>query len=180
MTINLLPPELKQEKKTKKITGMIVLFLTGVLLILLIVIGGIVTSSLFTKRDTAKIEEKIADQNRLLLRYKETEDNTKSVNDKLAKIDSATGTRILWSNILVELSKNTPSNVQIKTLTLNQEGNKINMSGYAETRSDIAKFKEKLESSKYFQNVTFSSSVRNEEQANFSYNISCELKGAQQ
>lgn len=177
MTINLLPPELKLEKRIRKISGMAVLFLTGILLIILIIISGVLTSIYFFNKDMVKINEKVADQNRLLLRYKDAESNTKTVNDKISKIESTSKARVLWSNILVELSQDTPSKVQIKSLTLDQAENKVTMSGFAETRSDIAKFKEKLESSKYFQNVTFSSSVHNEEQANFSFNIGSELKG---
>lgn len=157
---------------------MATLFLTAIFFIILIVTGGIVTASLYAQKDIGKVNDKIADQNKLLLRYKEPEDKIKNINSKLSQIESAKASKIIWSDILVELSKDTPSQVQIKTLSLNQTNNKVDLTGYAETRSDIAQFKEKLESSKYFKNVTFSSSIHNEQQANFSYNISCELKEA--
>lgn len=176
MVINLLPPKIKQEKKTKKMVNMIVLFLTVVFLILVILVGGVLAANFYTKNDLKKTEAKIADQNSLILRYKDIEDNINNINLKLAKISAASTQKILWSNVLIEISNDTPSMVQIKSVTLNQTGNKIDLSGYAETRSDIAKFKEKLENSKFFKNVTFSSSVHDQEQANFSFNISCELK----
>lgn len=176
MAINLLPPKIKQEKKIKKIISLVSLFLIGIFIILLITIGGIFAADAYSKNDIGKIDQKIADQNSLLLRYKDTENTIKNINAKLQSIAAADPERTLWSNVLIEISNDTPTMIQIRTLTLNKTGNKIDISGYAETRSDIAKFKEKLENSKYFQNATFTSSVHNEEQGNFSYNISCELK----
>jgi len=175
MVINLLPPKFKQEKKIKKSVKTISIFLTTILIILLILTGGILAADYFSKKDLDKVADKIAEQDKLLLRYKDTENNIKTVNSKLSKVESANRSRILWSNLLIELSKLTPAQVQIKTLTLDQRTKKVTLTGYAETRSDIARFKEKMSSSKYFKNVTFSSSVHNEQQGNFSFNISSEI-----
>jgi Tfp pilus assembly protein PilN len=175
MVINLIPPKIKQGKKIKKIGQTISIFLTTTFIILLILTGSIFAADFSTKQDVSKINEKIADQEKLLFRYKDVDDGIKAVNSKLGKIESANSNRILWSSLIIELSKLTPSQIQIKTLTIDQQTNKISLTGYAETRSDIARFKEKMSSSKFFKNVTFSSSVHDATQANFSFNISSEI-----
>ncbi|MFA4995948.1 MAG: PilN domain-containing protein [Patescibacteria group bacterium] len=175
MAINLLPPKFKQEKKVKKIAKVISIFLATVFIILLIVTTSLWVANYETKKDIDKFSSKISEQNNVLLRYKETDEGIKAVNSKLSKIESVGSNRILWSNIITELSKLTPSQVQIKTMTLDQQNKKIGLTGYAETRNDIARFKEKMSSSKYFKNVTFSSSTRDEEQSNFSFSISSEI-----
>ncbi len=175
MVINLLPPKFKQEKKIRKSVKTVSIFLLTIFIILLILTGGILAASYFTKEDLKKIDARIAEQEKILFRYKETEDEIKTVNTKLSKIESVNNNRVFWSILLIELSKLTPSQVQIKTLTMDQKNKKTTLTGFAETRNDIARFKEKMSSSKYFKNVTFSSSVHNEEQRNFSFNISAEI-----
>ncbi|MCL5410682.1 MAG: PilN domain-containing protein [Patescibacteria group bacterium] len=175
MAINLLPPKFKQEKKIKKTAQTISIFLTTVFIIILILTGSILAADYSTKKDLDKVNAKIEEENKILLRYKATEDSIKAVNSKLGKIESVNTNRILWSNLIVELSKLTPSQIQIKTMVLDKENNKVSLTGFAETRSDIARFKEKMSSSKYFKNVTFSSSVHNEQQGNFSFSISSEI-----
>lgn len=175
MAINLLPPKFKQEKKVKKIAKVVSIFLTTVFIILLIVTISLWIANHETKENIVKFDNKIAEQKNILLRYKETEENINAINLKLGKIETVDSNRILWSNLITELSKLTPSQVQIKTLTLDQQNKKVGLTGYAETRNDIARFKEKMSGSKYFKNVTFSSSTRDEEQSNFSFSISSEI-----
>lgn len=175
MVINLLPPKFKQERKIRKLVKTVSVFLLTIFIILLILTGGILAANYFAKEDLKKIDAKIAEQEKILFRYKETEDEIKTVNTKLGKIESANNNRVFWSILLIELSKLTPSQVQIKTLAMDQKNKKATLTGFAETRNDIARFKEKMSSSKYYKNVTFSSSVHNEEQGNFSFNISAEI-----
>jgi len=175
MVINLLPPKFKQEKKVKKITKMISIFLTTVFIILLIVTASLWFANYETKKDIGTLNNKIAEQNNILLHYKKVDESIKAVNLKLSKIESVDSSRMIWSNIIIELSRSTPSQVQMKTLTLDQQNKKITLTGYAETRNDIARFKEKMSGSKYFNNVTFSSSTRNEEENNYSFSISSKI-----
>lgn len=175
MAINLLPPKFKKEKELARTTKTISAFLFAILLIVLILTGGILAALVSTKSDLNKTVEKIADLNTTLAKYKEIDDNIQNVNSKINKINGSNSKKIIWSNLITELAKCTPEKVEIKTLTLNQTNNKIDMTGYAETRSDIAKFKEKMSSSKYFKNVTFTTSTRDETKQNYSFSLSSEL-----
>lgn len=175
MTVNLLPPKIKQDKAKEhlaRITGT-VMFL--ILAIIIVSTGGIYSANFFAQKDLKSMKNKVSEQNQLLLRYKKTEDGINTINQKLKKIDSVNSQKIFWSDLLNELAKSTPIQIQIKTLSMSQDNKKLNLTGFAETRNDIAKFKEKLEKSQYFTNVTFTSSVHNETQSNYSFNISCDI-----
>lgn len=176
MAINLLPPKFKREKRIQKTAKIIFVFLTVICFVILILTGGLFAADYFTQKDIQKSKSKIAEQKRIFKRYEEIENNVNDFNSKLTKIQSIESQKISWSSILLNLSSSTPTNVQIKTFSAADNNKRITITGYAETRNDIAVFKEKLEKSEYFKNVTFSSSVHNEENKNFSFNISCELE----
>ena len=176
MAINLIPPQLKKEKRLGKNLNLVFIGLSVVFLMLIITTGTIYSADFLVKKDLKDIENKVNEQIFTLSKYKDIEENVEIVNSKLEKIDSKYNDRILWSNILTELTNTTPENLQIKTLSVSSDNGNIALTGYAETRRDIAKLKEKMESSKYFKNVTFTTSVHKSDTNNFSYNLSSELE----
>lgn len=128
----------------------------------------------YYRNDLVSIQNQIKDQQIVLSKFSDLKSEVKIVNSKLDIIDNIDSTRVLWSNIVSEIGRCTPTEVQIKTLT-SSEG-KLTIAGSAATRRDIAKFKEKLESSKNFQNVIFTSSSLIEDSNDYGFNLNCELE----
>lgn len=176
MTINLLPNELKQGKVLGKRIGHFNLYLIlAIFLVLLLWLMADFYNAYLIEKMTAFDSESESIQGELR-RYAEVENKIKNINTKLDKIDKADQTRVLWSNVLTELAKSAPALVSISSLSLESAKNSISLNGEAETRREIAKFKEKLESSSYFENVVFSTSTQNESRNNFSFSLSAVLE----
>ena len=174
MAINLIPPKLKKEKEFRKTTGIFFVFLNMILIVLIIVTTTCLMANYFYKKDLKNIKNQINEQNLTLSKYGDLKKEVKTVNTKLDIINNIDATRVLWSNIIAELGRCTPVEVQIKTLS--SKDNKISLTGTAATRRDIAKFKEKLESSKNFKNVIFTSSSLNEQSNDYGFDLNCEIE----
>lgn len=174
MTVNLIPPQLKKEKETRKTSGVVFAFLNIILVVLLIVTATCIAANFYYKKDIAKIRTQIDEQKVVLSKFSDLKAEVATVNSKLDIISSIDSSRVLWSNIISEIGRCTPTEVQIKTLTSSDQ--KITLSGFAATRRDIAKFKEKLESSKNFKNVIFTSSSLNQETGDYGFDLNAELE----
>lgn len=178
MTVNLIPPKFKKEKELRKTVSFVFSFLILIFLILVVLACIIYTADLKSKSDLAKVQSRINDQEASLIKLADIEKKVETINSKFTKIEGADKKRVVWSNAIEDIASRTPTQMQIKSLTLNSDTNKISVTGAAATRSDIANFKDKMEQSKYFKNVTFFSSTENSEGQDFSFDLSCELKAS--
>lgn len=176
MTINLLPPSIKQEKEYRKILNYIFYFLSCTLIILIFFVAIIYIADMSILVDIDKNKKETTSQDETLKGLAETSDKVDIINSKLDKISQIDSSKVIWSNVIKDLANDTPKNVQITTLSLEKDTNKVQMTGSAATRRDIASFKEKLEASKYFKNVTFSTSSHSVESDTFSFNLFSELE----
>lgn len=178
MTINLLPPKLKKEREGKRLLRILNIFFSFSFLILFIFTVIIYTANISAIGQISKDKIDIANQNATLKTLSTTEQKVVTINSKLDRIGQIDGSRAIWSNVIKDLANDTPTKVQIKALALNKETNKIDLSGSASTRRDIAAFKDKLEESKYFKNVTFYTSSHTVESDSYSFNLSAELENS--
>jgi Tfp pilus assembly protein PilN len=176
MSINLLPPQLKREQKIE--FRMKQFFARGIkILVLIFILAALIYGGNRSIQAKAQdMVDKINQVNDQITAHSGTEQKINLINSKLQKINTADSNRVLWNAILNELAKSTPKQVVIKGLSLDQSSKTITLTGEAETRQDIAAFKEKLEVSSYFKNVFFSSSSINENNKNFTFSISAEIE----
>lgn len=151
-------------------------FLSVIIIVLLIVTGTLFAANYFYQNDLKQLDKRIGEQETILKNYSDLEKNVSSVNAKLKIIDQIDAKRTIWSNIITEMAGSTPVAVQINTFASTADTLKITITGIAETRRDIAKFKDKLESSKNFKNVIFTTSTFDTGSNSFNFNITCELE----
>ena len=176
MSINLIPPKLKKERKERKTTALFFTFLTFYLILFCILSAVIYLADTYIKKSLSNMDVQIAEETLKANNYKDVEANIKLVNGKLDSIKKEETSKIYWSKILDELARSTPENAQIKILSSSTENKSLNITGDAASRRDIAKLKDKMEDSKYFKNVNFSTSSYNETDKNFTFNLTCELE----
>lgn len=176
MTINLIPPKLKQEKDNRKIVNFVFSTLFILFIFFSIISVALYFASIYSDKDIKNIEAKIDETDRSLNKMSGIKKQVEEVNAKLIKVDNLNQNRIVWSNIATDLAKSTPTELEVKTLSANSTSKKISLTGIASSRREIARFKEKLESSKYFQNVIFTSSSYNSDADDYSFSITCELE----
>jgi len=176
MTVNLIPPELKKNKRTKATLIQAYLVTISMIVILAIFSVALYVSNQFFTGDIDKTEAKIIEAEKVADKYKALETKIRQSNIKIDLLNKIDGDRILWSEVINELAVKTPPNVMIRSLTLDKDSNKINLSGIAEIRKSIAEMKEEMENSTIFQNVTFSSSSYNDQGSDFSFTLNAELE----
>lgn len=174
--INLIPPQLK---RTYLIRKRINYFSSTVFscLILSVLVFFLATYLNYNfKLKLEKTQGRVETAKKESARFSDLEEKINQTNAKLIKIDSVDKTRVLWSVVLTELANCTPQDVRLQNLSLDQNSAKIALTGEAETRREIAKYKEKLESSQYFKNIVFISSALNEQKNNYSFSMTAELE----
>lgn len=81
------------------------------------------------------------------------EEKIENVNQQLAKINLKQNELVVWTPILEELAKITPSGVYLLNFSYRLSVNKINLSGWAENRDKLIRFKDLLEESSLFINL---------------------------
>lgn len=176
MSINLLPPQLKKEKKLKLIFNQTFFSIFSILIMYLVAIAAFYTYDSYLKSRQKAIESKNSALNQELPSLHDTENVIKDINSRLSKIDDIFSQNDKTSELLSSIGQNTPANVQIKSLSINKSAKTVSLSGTAESRKDIALMKEKLETTSYFQNVIFSTSSYNQSTNDYTFSLSFELK----
>jgi len=175
MSINLLPPQIKREKRLRSTFKEAYFGFIAMFVLLVVLVLAFYAYDLIIVNQSRSFENSIADLNSSMPQYKETENRIIEINAKLSRIDAIAADRILWSAVLDEISRATPKNVQIKSLALNGDNKTVQLTGTALSRTEIALMKEKLESMEDFQNVTFSSSSYNSTTNDYGFSLSFEL-----
>ncbi|OQA04436.1 MAG: Fimbrial assembly protein (PilN) [bacterium ADurb.Bin400] len=177
MTINLIPPKLKREKKLKKTVNKVFVFSVFASIALAVVSVMILSISHSVKSRFKQVEqahESLIEESR---KFAELETQIALTNDKLVKIDKAKKGTVLWSQVIQELATVMPEKVSLKTLTMDQEKKGVNIGGEARSLRDIAKLKEKMTRSPYFQNVFFKTSSWNHDIGTLNFSLTAELQG---
>jgi len=165
VNINLLPPELKLRRIAAKRNASLI-SVCLVFVIIFVVLGIIVRSfesTISTNLNNLKTE--VEKENVNLDEYKDLKDLALTINDRSQAADEINENRVFWSQVLLELANNTPADVQFENLTSNMEKTpNFILQGNTTTEREIIKFKEKLENSAMFKNVSFKSSSLGKEE----------------
>lgn len=179
--INLLPPELKLKRLAARRNASLISICLVVVIVFTVL--GIVFRSLEStvKADFDTIKSNVKQNNVNIDEYSDLKDLALSINDRSLAADEINNNRIFWSQVLQELAINTPSDVQIENLTTNSAKTpNFILQGNTTTEREIIVFKEKLENSTFFKNVSFKSSSlgkqENSEKLSFTLEFDIEQK----
>jgi len=186
ISINLLPPELKLHRINAKRNASLVSVCIVVVLftIVLAIVGESAKNTIKDYLDSAKSD--VQKNTSQLDQYQDLQDLAYQVNDRATATDKINQTRLTWSQVLLELANSTPVDVQFETLTINGEKSpNFVLLGNTTTEREIIKFKEKLENSPVFKNVSFKSASLNQNQSDasksklsFTIDFDLEIKGS--
>lgn len=163
ININLLPPELKLKRIAAKRNASLI----SICLVIVIVFAilGIIARSLEStiKTNLSATKSDVEKGTGQLDEYKDFQELALIINDRAKTADEIGKNRVLWSQSLQDLANSAPGDVQFENLTANIEKSpNFILQGNTTTEREIIKFKEKLENSVFFKNVTFKSSSLNE------------------
>lgn len=165
ININLLPPQLKLQriegKRNASLIGICIVITFAVIVIA--IISRSLEATIKERLNTAKTDiEKSTGQ---IEESKDLENLALLINDRAKTTDKINETRAIWSQVVQELSNSAPVDVQFTNIAADT-GKTPNfiLQGNTTTEREIIKFKEKLENSPMFKNVTFKNSSLKTEQ----------------
>ncbi len=152
LNLNLVPEELKNKIKLKKIAKSIdnaILSLTIFFIAYLAVFYGaslylnnyyINTKSvaISADKDTATYTKKFQEINKIsdFIASKQTDFNK-------------------WSNLIYSLAQDMDTNLKLSSLKINKKNNALSIAGHAQTRESLLNFKKNIEKNKYLSNIVF-------------------------
>ena len=164
VNINLLPPEIKLKiKRGKKSANIFAICLVA---IVLVAVGGVILSSLKSailqpRLDSTKSQ--IDKANADLGNFDKLETQALFINDRAKIAKTIEEKRAVWSQILQDLINSVPQDVQFLSLSvdLDKSPNFV-LQGNTTSEREVILFKDKLENSKFFKDVSFKSSSKTE------------------
>ncbi|MEI6498946.1 MAG: PilN domain-containing protein [bacterium] len=177
MTINLIPPQARKERRTKQLLSSLYFAASAILIFLVLISGLIFATNYFVLSDIQNLDKKISAKTDEAAKYKELETSIRQTNQKISIIKKTDAERIIWSEVISEIAASTPAKIKLNSLSLNKDTKTTSMSGTAETRKDIADMKDELENSILFKNVTFTSSAYNSANKNYTFTLDAEMEG---
>jgi len=168
LTINLLPPELKNRFQSERFLQSInkIFYPFIILIFILIFVSGY--GIYYFKSKNKQIDAQISQKNTDLNQYSETKKNLDLINSNLSVIKQLDIYQVNWPQIFDELAKSLPDRLQLTVLNIDiiNTGN-VDISGNCDSIDTILNFQKKLEASALFTNVVFISSDKSEKGVNF-------------
>lgn len=160
ININLLPPDLKLRRMTAKRNASLISlsFMVVIVFIIIGVIAKSLESTIKTNLSTAtgNVQQGVAQ----LDEEKELQEMALIINDREQTAQAINQKKVFWSQVLQDLTNSVPQDVQFENLTADTSKTpNFVLQGNTTTEREVIKFKEKLENSAFFQNVSFKSSA---------------------
>jgi len=153
--LNLLPSrEIKklEIRRFGELLGSFVIWILFFLIIFLLFLSSIIFClSIILKSQSELIEIRKNDKKTQYLT--EIEDKTSKLNKSLIEINLKQKEIIIWTPILEELSKITPTGVYLTNFSYQASFDKISLRGFADTRENFLYFHDKLSKSACFSKI---------------------------
>jgi Tfp pilus assembly protein PilN len=155
--INLLPPEIKQQRKYSKYNRILIQSIFGLVILALITAAAFYTSWLILKNNEQHLTQSVERENDKTREYGAIENQAKALADRLATIENIQSARSHYPALLQALAEATPQDAYITSFTLDPSAKTMNLSAYAKTDQAVASFKNSLESSSRFSSAAIQS-----------------------
>lgn len=155
LKFNLLPPEQKRELSWQQLYGQVVSFSIwvfaslGVFVLVLAVAYFSLKILLSSQKDLISTMQ----QSEKAQALSEVESKIKQANKNLEKIYNKQSEWVSWTPLLMELSRITPSSVELTRFSFSMDGGVIKMGGEAATRDALLVFEDNLKKSDFFGDI---------------------------
>jgi Tfp pilus assembly protein PilN len=156
--LNLLPPNMKENieygKKNAAIFQLLIKLIAG--FVVMVAVVGLVGYVVYMNQKVATEEKETAEAQ--LASWKTTERDAKDFANRLNLVDKIRGEKIDWPLVFSELAKSVPANVKLTSYDFtNNKVERVDLSGFAISNTDIGTFREILSKSNLFQYVDIES-----------------------
>lgn len=158
--VNLLPEQVKKERKTTKVFHKVTLVSVVIFSLLLLLSLGIFLYSSNLQSNEKKLDSQIKKELTKLESFSFIEELAQKISVRSTQLNQILSTRSNYSILLREISNITPPQISIETLT-SDSARKVTISGEAQGYIDLAKFLEAVANSSKeggkFSSVTLNS-----------------------
>ena len=142
IALNLVSSGQRKEIKLRRIYG----FIKTVNLAMVIIVIIIAIILLVAKMILQSKFNEVVDQTTLVTKTNQGyNNNVREINSKLNYVEKIQDEFILWSDLIKNLAKMTPSDINLSYFKLNYEDKTVQIKGNAELRSSLLEFKNKIE-----------------------------------
>lgn len=174
LKLNLLPPSEKKKIKLSKLARLIISFELRVCFLIIVFSLLMVSVFLFlyilTGAQANLVEQ--TKSNQKVQELFEMEEKIKNANISINQIRQKQDEMIVWTPVLEHLSEITPNGIYLKTFSFVEANGEISLSGHADKREDLLKYKGLLKESDYFESVESPlSNIIKKEDISFSFTI---------
>jgi Tfp pilus assembly protein PilN len=174
LKLNLLPPEEKKKIKLLQFSNLLVSF--GFWLLFLMIIFSLLMVSVFvflhiiSNAQSGLMEQR--EKNEKTQALFEVEEKISETNKSINQIYKKQEEMIVWTPILEKTSEIIPEGVYLNAFSYNKSSERVNISGYAETREALLEYEKNLKESEYFKEVESPlSNIIKKEDIEFSFQI---------
>ncbi|MBI4812032.1 PilN domain-containing protein [Candidatus Falkowbacteria bacterium] len=152
LSLNLIPHELKQEVKLKRIYGLL-RKMNFVLIIIIAAAASILLAAKFILQNN--FNEVVAQTTLVTKNSQGYNAKVREINSQLNIISQLQNNFTAWSLMLEDLAEMTPRDMTFTYVKLNKEERSLKIKGRAASRDGLLALKQSLEDSKDFTNVEF-------------------------
>lgn len=122
--INLLPPVFKSELRYSRYNALLIRYLKLVILVALSLAAMLYGGRWYLSQQTQAVEQRIAEKQKTIAEYKETETKGSALNQRLASIQTIQKSQSKFSVLLSDLAEYMPQGTSISTITLTGDDKK--------------------------------------------------------
>jgi len=180
LTLNIIPKNLKQEIKNYQIQKLIksllkILFIFSILIILNTSISYIYLNN-YIKNEINPLVEHGSDKKNI-----DAENKLAEISSKIDRLDKMQDNFIPWSNLLLSIAEDTPSEINYNQITINKADSSLLLKGFAPTREDLIKLRDSLKKNNFILELNFPvSNMLKKENINFDINTKINIDAIKQ
>lgn len=151
--INLLPPEIKQQKRYSQYNRLLLNTILGLTILAALTATAFYASWLLLTQEEARLSQDIEQEASKTQAYGQIENQAKALADRLATIEKIQASRTRYPALLQALAEATPPDAYVVTFAVDTGGKTMTLTAYAATDQAAASFKNALEASDRFNSA---------------------------
>lgn len=151
--INLLPPEIKEQRRYSQYNRTLLNAIIGVTILIIVTAGAFYATWLILNKEEDRLTQDINQEGVKSKSYGQIEDQAKALADRLATIEKIQTNRTRYPALLEALAEATPPDAYVTSFAVDAAGKTMTLTAYATTDQAAASFKNSLEASPRFSSA---------------------------
>lgn len=151
--INLLPPEIKEQRRYSQYNRRLINAIIGIITLTIVMAGAFYASWAVLSQEKSRLTKDIDKETGKTRIYGQIESQAKTLADRLTTIEKIQSGRTHYSALLQSLAEATPPDAYVTSFAVDAAGKTMTLTAYAASDQAAASFKNALESSDRFSSA---------------------------